>query len=150
MIAPAPTSLALLAQQEIIDGIRTGMRAKPDGSGLLIFGLVAVALAALLVLATLCGYRRRKPKSQPDYFAAAANILNLTDQERADLERLAARARYSQPVAMLLSPANLAHAIERGLPDGNNSGLRRRLQTLSLKLFAQPAPTPQPGQHTNP
>ena len=132
-----PQSLALLAQQEIIDGIRTGMQAKPIGYELLVFLLASFALGALLVLAKLYYSRERRPKPAPrhNHFAAAVDILDLTAQERADLARLVARARPAQPAALLLSPAGMAHALERGLSDGDDPELHARLQTLAHKLF---------------
>lgn len=130
----------LLAQQEILDGIRVGMNAQPRIGDLIVFAIGAGALIALLVMARRCFGRegRRKPETRVDYLAEAAAILNLTQAEHEDLARLASRARLPQPAAILLSPANLAHAFNRGGPDRNDPKRRRRLDALSLKLFGQP------------
>ncbi len=142
-----PPGLALLAQQDIIDAIRTGMQAKPVGNDLLVFLLATFTFIALLVLAKLYYSREHRLRTAPrrNHLSAAADILDLTARERADLQRLIARARPAQPVALLLSPTSLAHAIARGLPVGDDPELHARLQALAHKLFADSPPTTSAG-----
>lgn len=142
-----PGQRVLLAQQEILDAIRVGMNAQPQTGELLLLAVGVGALIALLVVAWRCFGReeRRRPETRVDYLAEAAGILELTRAEREDLARLASRARLSQPAAMLLSPANLAFAFERGFADTGDPELRRRVDALSFKLFGQPLSASRPA-----
>ena len=133
---------ALLAQQEILDGMRSGLRTGPATDELLMVAAGGLALLTLLLVAHRY-YRREEAGRRAAHrnpLAEAIGVLALTRAEAADLARLASRARLPQPVAMLLSPANLAYAYERGFADADDLELRRRLDALCLKLFDHPLP----------
>ncbi|MFH1746009.1 MAG: hypothetical protein ABIG44_03080 [Planctomycetota bacterium] len=130
--------LILLAQQEIIDGIRQGMQPE-SARGNDLYILLLGGLVLLLLLVVLRVFQSRPNHSRmappPDHLAAACVALTLNRQEQADILHLARKARITYPVSMLLSPANLRAAIDRGIPADDKSGLRTRLYAISNRIF---------------
>lgn len=141
---PLPNSTWLLVgQDEILRGMRTGLQAKSDPWAWLYLVCAAVGVILLLALAKRFLQRRTEAPVIPqrDFLAEAMVELDLSAQERQDLERVALRARLEQPAAMLFSPANLAHALKRAFTESMDSALQQRLSGLALKLFGEPLPT---------
>ena len=135
---------ALLAQDDILRGLRSGLSSEPSAGQWLVFVLCAVGLVVLLAVLKRYFSREevhRRP-ARTDYLAQAARALDLSHQQREDLARLATRARLPEPAALLLSPANLAYGISRAFTDGQEPALRARLDELSRDLFGQPLPPP--------
>jgi hypothetical protein len=142
--SPLPVSTWLLVgQDEILRGMRTGLQAKSDPWAWLYLVFAAIGVILLLALAKRFLQRRTEPPVIPqrDFLAEAIAELDLSTQERQDLERVALRARLEQPAAMLFSPANLAHALKRAFTESMDSALEQRLSRLALKLFGEPLPT---------
>jgi hypothetical protein len=130
------------SQQQELERLGSGFKGEAANNELFVFvvGAVVVLVVLLLALHYLTRKRESKAKARPDYLAAATRILGLTREERANLARLAARARWAHPAAMLLSPANLAHACHKGMPAAGDAELYRRVDALCRKLFDQPLP----------
>ena len=70
----------------------------------------------------------------------------VVEAELRDLRTVAAQAHLTQPAALLLSPANLAHALEAAQARQGDPQLRLRVDELSRRLFGS-AP---PKTNTNP
>jgi hypothetical protein len=125
-----------VTRHEAMELLRTGFYKELASNELIAYVAGAAALVALVI-----GQRRRpKPVPRRDYLAEAVKVLGLTREERSDLLELAGRAHLSQPAAMLLSPANLAFALNRAPMDGPAGPLRNRLDALSRKLFGEGLP----------
>ena len=137
-------SCPLLAQEEILEAIRRGLNAEQTIKPWLMLLLGAVGLLGLLLLARRYMNRDDQPKHEParDYLSEAFAVLDLDHAQREDLRRLAIRARLSEPVAILLSPANLAHALDRVLDGQDDPALRQRYNALSIELFGKPLQKP--------
>lgn len=139
---------AILAQDvETLSSLRRGweQRSTTGDHGWLwwVAGLVGAIIVLAAVKNLLARAKSGRAKSALSRLGEAARVLGLSGPERADVERVAQRARLPEPVAMLLSPANLAHAYARGFAETGeeqNTGLRRRLDALSTRLFGQPLP----------
>ena len=144
----ALNSRTLAQQEEILQGIRRGLNAEPAAGPWLALLIGALCLLALLVLAKKIHGRERLPNRQPqrDYLAEALKVLGLDQAERDELVRLARRAHLAQPAAILLSPGNLAAALERSPGGGGDAATRQRVNALSVKLFGQPLPEAPTGR----
>lgn len=132
-------------RQDVLDGIRSGLTAKPDSRELIIGLIAAVALLfLLLLLRRVFGRegRRTAPAAPVDALAEAMRILALSRAEQDDLRRLASHCCMAEPAAMLLSPANLARAYERGFAKIGDADLRRRLDLICQRTFDAPLPLP--------
>ncbi len=107
-------------------------------------------LAAVLLVFLLYALLRRRPRQHvargTDYLAHGARLLGLDRAELRDLRTVAAQAHLTQPAALLLSPANLAHALEAAQARQGDPQLRLRVDELSRRLFGS-AP---PKTNTNP
>jgi hypothetical protein len=128
------------AAYEQMERLGSGFRSAPANNDLFaaVVGTVALLAVVALVLYFLGRRRRHKIKPRPNYLAEAGRILGLTREERSSLKRLAARAQLPYAAAMLLSPANLAHALHRNAPGAGDVLLQSRVEALSLRLFGQP------------
>lgn len=118
--------------------LRTGPALNASSLGLIALGVVIVAA----LLYARFRERREEPRAKPpmDLLAAAAHALDLSVQELQDLKRVAEQLQLAQPVAALLSPANLAHAAGRLADNAENRRLRAQLEALCQKLFETPLP----------
>lgn len=139
----AMTPWTILAQARWFEEFSEGFRQQPTGYEAIAFWCgVGVFVLGCAALVFFVGRRRReKPAPQIDFMQRAGELLALTDDERADVLALAQQRRRPYPVALLLSPANLAAAVHG---DGNDidDDLRRRVSRLSIKLFGSPLPGP--------
>jgi hypothetical protein len=92
--------------------------------------LAALAVVGLLVWLVL---REKRPKPRTDLLTLAADGLGFSEPERHALLLVARRAGLLHPAALLLSPANFDHAVQRARIAASDthgqtlSALRRRL-----------------------
>jgi hypothetical protein len=127
-----------LTWDEVFAGLRSGFTTELASNELIAFVLGGCVLVALLALGLPYLTRRRKAKvERPDYLVLACRVLGLSHAERALVRRMAAKAHLSEPAAMLLSPANLAYALERS-SSGGEPDARERVDALCIKLFSRP------------
>ena len=131
---------ASLDRAEKLRALRDGLGSGPPPTEHLYALVAAVAvLLALVVLLSLVS-RRRRGGTRPghaDLLAHGAALAGLDRGELRDLRAIAARCNLSHPAAMLLSPANLAHAARHAEDDPH---LAQRLKELSVKLFGTSLP----------
>jgi len=129
-------------RQELLERLRSGFVAQPTKNDLIIGIIGLLALTVLILLAYEFFRRARTGLSQParNYLVEAMNVLELRGQERDDVLRLAVRSGMTHPVAMLLSPANLAAALRAAVVPGQEETFCRRVAELSVKLFGRPLP----------
>jgi hypothetical protein len=130
--------------EDAFRSLRTAFRAGPTGSQLrfVFIGLLVLALVVLVAARLIDRRSRRRAPQTVDYLKLAVDVLGLSESQRRDLQTLARRGQLDEPAAMLLSPANLEHAmrrIERGAADAE---LRSRINELCLELFDVPLPRP--------
>jgi hypothetical protein len=132
-----------MTRAERLKALGSRLNQPTDITEILWFLVAIVALVAfLMVLRKVFVPAEAKPQSRgPDLFDRAIRQIELSRDDRELLTHVARQARLSDPAAILLSPANLAYAIERmpGEPDGQV--LRRRLNSVCLRLFERPLPT---------
>lgn len=130
-----------LAQAHFFEAIRDELQEGAVSQEIVLFVGLGVAVLLILVLAGYALARRpAKPPQTIDLLVDAIDLLDLDEQTRRDLLRIARRGQLDHPVAMLLSPANLARAagdpeVLRADPE-----IRVRLNQLSLRLFEAPLP----------
>lgn len=137
-----------LSRSERLQAIGNELNAGATANELLWFIVSAIALLALLLFVRKI-YVKPEIKVErrgPDLFDRAIRELDLSKEDRELLTQVARAARLSDPVAVLLSPANLAHALER-MPSDNNdsSSLRRQVNSVCLRLFERPLTTRREG-----
>ncbi len=147
MVTPALMS-GLLASTYLADrlrGIRQGFLdecAETHGTAVVI-GIAA--LCAALLVARRIERHKRGEVPPPDYVGEIARVLGLSVAELADVRAIAAQAGLSQAAVVLLSPANLAYAVQAAAVD-RDAGRRARLDALSVRLFG--THLPQGGEGT--
>lgn len=134
----------LLAQEDQIENLRRGFTEEVASRELQVLLLAAVAFSALAFFLRRCLRRSREPRRvvRPDYLVHAAHLLALTADERRLVQRLAARARLAEPVTMLLSPRNLAHALSGGSGQHADPQLYGQVDALCQRVFHEPLPPP--------
>jgi hypothetical protein len=77
-----------------------------------------------------------------DYLTLAVDLLELSEGDRRDLQRITRAAELKQPAAVLLSPMNLARAAAAAMNEEPDQELRGRLEQLCRRLFDEPLPDP--------
>lgn len=140
----APLLAQGLTRAERLRAMGNGLKTAPSTSELLWFAFSVVALIALLLFMRMIFVKpESKPQRRgPDLFDRALRELDLPRADCEILSQVARSARLSDPAAILLSPANLAHALERLPVDNEGNTLRRQVNSVSLRLFERPLPTP--------
>jgi hypothetical protein len=136
--------LILLAQEDQIEDLRRGFTEEVASRELQALVLAVAGSFALVLLLRRCLRRSREPRRvvRPDYLAQAADLLGLSADERRLVQRLAARARLAEPVALLLSPRNLAHALSGGSGQHADPQLYAQVDALCQRVFHEPLPPP--------
>jgi hypothetical protein len=134
------------APPELVDSIRTAFRSGGKGHDLWLFTAATLAVVVLLgIIARLSRKRRPSAAAQRvDYLAVAVERLGLGPAQRRDIQRLAAGAKLSYPVFLLLSPANLAHGLASLDGEQHDPEFAARIAELATVLFG--APLPDAGQ----
>lgn len=140
----APLIATGLSRAERLRAMGKGLNTAPSSTELLWFAFSAVALIALLLfMRTIFLKPEAKPKRRgPDLFDRALRELDLSRDDRDILSQVARAARLTDPAAILLSPANLAHALDRLPIDNEGNTLRRQVNSVSVRLFERPLPSP--------
>ncbi len=103
---------------------------------------VTLAVGGLLVVAVLARravamMRRLSRPPAVDYLTRAVDLLSLSEEWRRELQVVAERAGLQHHVAILLSPQNMAIALEQARAD---AAMRRRFSGLCEQLFGVPLP----------
>lgn len=131
-----------LATNPLLDSIRDALSSGPQNTETVAFVVGVVAFLLLVMLAARFFGRERGVAAEPqvDYLTLAVDVLGLSESDRRDLQRIARQAGLQQPAAMLLSPANLAHAAASAPEIDSDPELRERLDQLCLRLFETPLP----------
>lgn len=141
----------MLARQDILEGIRSGMRARPDSNEILWLVGGGILLVVVLIAARRFFAKEQVPKlkARRDHLVEAANGAGLLQSEQSDLRMIASRARIAHPASLLLSPENLAHAVREGLGPHPDHNTIERVQRLAQRLFEQELQDigPQPGEY---
>lgn len=99
-----------------------------------VLGLLVIAVAARRALAML---RRLSRPPAVNYLTRAVDLLSLSEEWRRELQIVAERAGLQHHVAILLSPQNMAVALEQARAD---AATRRRFSGLCEQLFGVPLP----------
>ena len=134
--------LGQIDNQALIESIRTEFRSGPDPTHLIIVGGGFLALVAVVVLCARFLSRDSAAPIEPrlDYFALGLEQLALSRDEERDLRQIVDLADLTNPASMLLSPANLAFAVDNALADTDDPPLRSRCDQLCRKLFDEAMP----------
>jgi hypothetical protein len=129
----APDSHTEQTYQAIREGFQTG------GSGTTSIWWMLILVGSVVVMFAFAWFMRRQRElaAQKDFFERAMYDLGLNSGERALLRRLARLSGEAQPVALLLSPANLACGVRAVPMLIEDAVTRRQIQQLSRKLFGQ-------------
>lgn len=127
----------IIAQSTAADlqKLREGFLARPDTVEQLKFWGWVLAFLMLVWIAVVAARRKPKRVKRIDLLTVAVDVLGLSESDRRTLLRIADRARLSEPASMLLSPANLAHAVASARACGGVPGLDETAARLSVELF---------------
>lgn len=132
----------LLAQNAIdfLDSIQNRLQTGPETGGLMLFAGSVVAFIVFVALVARFVGRGKKPKATEarDYLTMAVDLLELSEENRRDLFRIAREAQLSVPLSMLLTPRNFGLAVRAAGLAEHDADLRQRLNALSLQLFDVP------------
>lgn len=106
-----------------------------------------VVLGIVLILAAVGGIvllrrhrRAEQVRTHVDILSDALQVLALTESDAALIRGIASAARLREPTAMLLSPMNLAVAMEGALSAGSDPRIRAQAEEVSERLFGVPLP----------
>jgi hypothetical protein len=104
-----------------------------------------LAFGALVGLIVVLSRMFRSPEAlaplpRIDLLREAAEVLKLSAGERRDIGLLAHRCGHSQPAAMLLSPANLSHALALANSAHPDPRLTGHINSLCIRLHGVPLP----------
>lgn len=129
----------------LLESIRRALTEGPQTTETVVFVVSMVTFALLIIVAGRLFAHDRGPAVEPqvDYLTLAVDVLGLSESDRLDLQKVARQAGLEQPVAMLLSPANLARAAAAALAVETRGELRQQLERLCLRLFEVPLPDPE-------
>jgi hypothetical protein len=105
----------------------------------LVAGLALVWLL-LLVARNFSSEPQHTPQA-PELIEQALTHLNLPVEEADALRRVARRARLLAPAALLLSPANLAYAVDQARITPEETRLRQAVEQASQRLFGVGLPS---------
>lgn len=144
LLGDGPSTMAPVDDTSV-DALRRAFQIPVESNGPLMLLLAAFAVLALLLLAWrlfLWG-RKAQAESRPDLFRSAVQVLQLTDSQAAWLRSVADRAGVTQPTAIFLSPANLAHALEAAALRPAETDKRTEMDELCVSLFDAPLPEAQ-------
>jgi hypothetical protein len=142
MTLPAYTALVLaqLDQSGWAEAFRRGFQEEVSDTHSYTVLIAIAAMCGVLLAVRLLRPPNNGATASIDYLAEAARRVGLGRTELQDLQNVARRASLSHPAAMLLSPANLTHAVQSALGQADDPPLRRRLDRLSRSLYGVPLP----------
>ena len=120
-----------------LHAMQEGVRSEPTLSPFLWLagGVLVVALLLLAARRFFDQERSANQDAQVDYLAVAADTLGLSAADRRVLSQLAERSHAVEPAAMLLTPRNLAAALERATSDARDPDLRAQIDGICQRLF---------------
>ena len=129
--------LASLDRTSRLDAMRKGFGEQSSDHTQVIVVLLSVGalLTITLIVALVVQRSRARCQRRAKYLRHAIRLLALNSAQARDVYVIANRAGLPRPTAMLLSPANLAHAVHHALLRKDNPRLRERLNRLSMSLF---------------
>ncbi len=114
---------------------------------------VVVGIGGLLAMLVQMLQRDRRggTGARGTYLRQAISVLALSRSEADDLHLIASRSKLPHPVTMLLTPANMAAALDAAMHVRHDAALRKRMERLGEKLFGVKLPdvrhpTPPTGQ----
>lgn len=123
--------------EEFYKAVRDTLNRGPswnDELAMTIYGVIAIGFIAWGIRSIFM--RNKGADELPiDTLGRALRELAFSGQERSDLVELARRAKLTYPLAMLLSPANFEHAVERGANTAADAALRKRLGEFASDFF---------------
>lgn len=114
--------------------------ATPEATIALIAGFVGLVVLIVLLSRLFRAPEAIAPLPRSDMLKEAAEVLKLTAGERRDIALLAHRSGATQPAAVLLSPANLAHALAVATSASPDLRLANHIDALCQKLHGVPLP----------
>lgn len=154
LITTACGILAELDRFERLKALRQGLGADTDDSSHAAIVMGVAALGGLIAVTVKYLLALTDPGRRHDlsYLTQGARVAGLSGQEARDLEMVATRANLPYPAVILLSPANLAVAVEAADPERTDTRLRERVSAVAAKLFETPLPdvTQGPARPDNP
>lgn len=133
-----------VTQQQMLRALRTGFRVEQSTHEAWAYVLVGAGIVGLLGIAFQIWRRSesQKENARSDLFRASLDMLRLRGDEKSLLELLRLRAGLAEPVAMLLTPANLAYALAKaGVVSTDNRNMAVA-KDLCQRLFDRPLPPP--------
>lgn len=129
-------------RQEMVDALRQSVSAGPESYQLytILLGVVVVAVLLLLLSRYDGGRRKKRRAPKKDYLLLAVDVLGLSEKTRRELALVARRAELEEPLAMLLTPMNLARATAAAVRAGAAPRVQASMEALCRQLFDTPMP----------
>lgn len=131
-----------LAEHPMLESIREAFSTGPDRNEVL--ALLAGLAALIGVIAIGARFfdddRKAAEKDSAQYLAKAIELLGMSEGDRRVLLRIADKADLEQPAAMLLTPANLALALDRAIAAGDSPEQTETVRRICVELFGCPLP----------
>ncbi len=144
----AAVLLAAGSREQLIQDLRRGFQnPSPAIDTTTLLALLVALCLVVWLLARLAGSRpqQREEAAQTDDLSRSLSLLGLDRGECNDIQTIARHAALPQPTAMLLSPANLAHAARQALRVHADPQLWPRIDKLSVKLYGTGLPDAAPA-----
>lgn len=135
-----------VTQEQMLRSLRTGFRVEQSTHEAWAYILVGLGVIGLIGIGLQVWRRsaRAVQQARRDHFRTAVELLQLRGEERALVLALRERAKPAEPVAMLLSPENLAFAVARAGFDRGDAQQLATADALSRRLFDRPLPSRAP------
>jgi hypothetical protein len=131
--------LAQIDRPEALEDLRRGFQQECAHTHFVTVLAVLVLVGGVFVVVWLCRRRPQEHVARVTHLAEGAHVLGLAEEELDDLRAVAGQASVSHPAAMLLSPANFAHAARAAQAGGKvDPELQERLDRLARRLYGRP------------
>lgn len=130
-----------VTQDQMLRALRTGFHTEQGTHEAWAYILVGIGLIGLFGIGLQIWRRSRAAAEmiRSDHFRTALNLLGLQVEDRTLLTQIRSKCGLAEPVSMLMSPANFAHALARsGM--GSDSRQAGRAAELCQRLFDRPLP----------
>lgn len=119
-----------------------GFEAQEGNIPYILIVVLGIVLAAFALGWLVSRRSHRAPVLTVNYFEEALRVLGCSMSERKDLRRIAAASRMTPAASLLLSPANLAAALEAANQnEGLDKELAARVNEFARRVFGAPLHT---------
>lgn len=131
--------IAFASDNPFLDSVRRSLNSGVDNTELAVFALSVLCFLLVLMVAARI-FNQEKPvtrEPEVDYLTVLVDLLGLSEEDRRDLRRMSVVTGLAQPAAILLTPANFAHAVRHPRLGRSDPAFLRRMDDLSQRLYGE-------------